>query len=213
LDIEFAERPDPDPSPLNFQSESGVEISFKAAGQINPNMPNLPQADAGAAVKFSGLGAFLFNAPESYEPSIENIVHVQKEILDAYKQGRWNSSWVVIVRLVYTPTATIIVSKSSDAEIELAAQGDISTTSFNLGEANISLTTCHMKNEVVYIPVAKEITPLFQVAKIKRRWYLGPYISTLKKDYDITDSPDFITPEMVKKDKALAESLYLGLVY
>ena len=215
LGIEFEERPDTEtePSPMNFQSESGVEFSFKAAGEINPNLPNVPEAEAGVAVKFSELGAFVFNAQQSYAPSIENIAHVQKQILEAFKEGRWNSRWVVIVRLVVAPTATVIVSQSPDSEIELAAHGDISTTSFNLGDANITLKTCHVKNDVLLIPSAKEITPLFQVGGLKKRWYIGPYVSTLKKGYGVTESPDYITPEMVKKDTKLADSLYLGLVY
>ena len=120
---------------------------------------------------------------------------------------------LVIVRLVFTPTATIIVSESSESEIELAAQGDIPGTSFNLGDANIALKTCHTKNEVLMIPTARNITPLFQVGGLKRRWYIGPYVSVLEKGYGLTDSPDFVTPEMLKKDPEIADSLYLGIIY
>ncbi len=230
LGIDFNERPDTDSTPIDLVSESGVGITFKSAGQLNPNLTNLPQAEAGVGVEFSEQGAFVFNAPESYEPSIENIAQLQEQLVQAYKEGRWKSRWVVIVRLVYTPTATIIVSNSSKSKLELGAKGNIDGAWFNLGDANITLSVNHQSGDVLKMLGAKNITPLFQVAGIKRRtwpWeepysYVGSKkIGTsamrvpkmaVQKEAALSVSPlDMVTPEMAKREKAIAESLYLDL--
>ncbi len=223
LGIDFEERKDLDPTSIDLVSDSGVGISFKVAGEVSSMAPNIPQGEAGVAVEFTENGAFVFNAPVSYLPSIEDLEHLEEQIREAYKEGRWDSKWRVIVRLLLTPTVTILVSQSSKSKIELAAQGNINGGSFELGDAKIALTAYHQSGDVLKILTAKNKTPMFQVAglsvsvlRILPFLHLQPQwracVSMMDEPH-VVPLFDVVTPEMARKDEAIAKSLHLELIY
>jgi hypothetical protein len=78
INIDF--KKDRVPAPLDIQSESGVSTAFKVAGEVNPMMPNVPKADLGVAIEFSHAGAFIFQAPEIFDPHIEEILELQDQL-------------------------------------------------------------------------------------------------------------------------------------
>ena len=200
----FTERADPDPSPIDVVSESGVALMFKAAGEVNTLLPNVPQGEAGIGIEFSAQGAFILKAPETYQPSIENIDKLRQDVFDAYVRGRWDKRWAVIVRLVKAPHATIIVSKSSQAKLEFIAKGDFSSGPINLGNANLTFELRAQKGDLFQSVGATNVTPLFQLARIKRRFFGQTEVEILNKFQSKGLLPiDLLTPESAKNDTAL----------
>lgn len=216
LGISFVERPGTASNPINLASESGVSISFKAAGESSPLAPNIPQAQAGVSVEFGAEAAFVFKATDSYQHTIDNIAKLQTDILKAYRNGEWHSDWVVIVRLVKTPAASILISTSSKSKIELAADASIKTGSVDLGDATIGFTVKMQSGDMISFPLAKDITPLFQLATIKNS-FVGLGSDQVKLlNYHVEASPlslSGVTPARAKANKAVARSLYLDLVH
>jgi hypothetical protein len=213
LGISFAERPDTDSAPIDYVSESGVAIFLKAAGEVNTSVPNVPQGKAGVGVEFSQEGAFILKAPESYEPSIEDIVKLEQDVRYAFQEGLWSTKWVVIVRLVQTPVATIMVSNSSNSKVEFAVEGDVSVSGIDLGNAGLNFELKVQKGDVLRIERAQNLTPIFQLARLKRRW-LGlrsPSFSVRRLQAGV-QAIDPITPAEAKADSEVASSLYLDLV-
>jgi hypothetical protein len=183
-------------------------------GQLKPNAPHIPQADAGVLVDFSKKGAFVFSAPETYEPSIDDIATLQEEVLEAYKAGRWKSDWAVVVRVVNAKTATILISKSSQSKLEIAINGSFQGAQFSLGDLNLGLTLNHQSGDVLNIVGARNVTPLFQLVRIKRRrWPLsGAKVGMATIAGGRLSPMADVTPERAKSEKNVAESLYLDLV-
>jgi hypothetical protein len=214
IGINFTERADNASTPIDYISESGVSIFFKTAGEVNPSLPNIPEAKAGIGVEFSQKGAFIFQAAESYQPSIENIFQLEQDIISAYENGRWRSEWVVITRLVQTPIASIIVSNSSQSKVEFSVEGDIPLSSFDLGNASLNFGLKSQTGDVIKFIGGENLTPLFQLARIKNRWLgLGDLYLEVKSIGMIDNSMAAITPERVKNDPDIAKSLYLDLVH
>ena len=96
------------------------------SGETNNALYTIPEAKAGIGISFSSKGAFVVQAEETYESSINSFLELQKEIISAYKDGRWDKKWTVIVKLVKTPTATFLISNSSSSKIELTAESELS---------------------------------------------------------------------------------------
>ncbi len=67
LEIPFQERPDTSPTILDMTSESRVTVTFKARGETNDSLPNIPKAEAGVGLEFGKEGTFitrtLFSGP------------------------------------------------------------------------------------------------------------------------------------------------------
>lgn len=213
LGIKFTERPDESSTPIDYVSESGVSVFFKTSGEINPSLPNVPEANAGIGVEFSHEGAFIIKSPSSYEPSIENLAQLEKNIINLYGRAQWQSEWVVITRLVQTPVASIIVSNSSKSKVEFTAEGNIPLASLDLGNADLNFGLKSQTGDVIKFIGAQNLTPLFKVAKIKSKWFgLGKTYLDVKSIGMIDNSMVEITPDRVKNDPDIAESLYLDLV-
>jgi hypothetical protein len=222
LEIPFDRLEDADPTPFNYVSESGVSLRFKAAGELNAKLlPNVPEGKAGIGVEFGRQGAFIIKAPETYEPAIKNIAKLEEDILQAYRKGNWKPDWVVIVKIVEAPIATILISNSSESKLEFAVEGDVSAGPIDLGNANLEFELKSQNGDVIQMIKAKKVTPFFQLARIKTHWWWpDPSVSYGIRALNSgqSDIPansrgiNLPAPETVKNDPEAARCLYLGLV-
>jgi hypothetical protein len=155
INIDFKEKRDPDPASLDIQSESGVSMAFKGAGKVSSVVPNVPTAEAGIAIEFSHAGAFIFEAPEIYDPHIEEILELEDHLRQAYAEGNWQSHWVVVTRVVEAPSATILVSESSQSKVEFSAKADFGLA--DLGKAELGLSRWAQSGAIVRVVGARNI--------------------------------------------------------
>jgi hypothetical protein len=214
LGIKFSIREDPSPTPFDMQSEKGVQLANKLAGEVNLKAPSIPQAKAGVAIDFSAKGAFVIRAPLTYEPVIEDIATLETQILDLYKKGRWNKEWVVMAKLVSAPSATILISRSSEGKIELSAEAQLAAgTGVQLGEANLKLNVSFVSGDIINMKDAQNVTPFFQLIGLKRRWFQEDKVKSHRVDGLSGDPLDEITPAMVSENEKVAKSLYLDVIW
>lgn len=212
LSINFQERPDTHPTPIDYVSESGVSFFVKATGESNPKLPNLPAAKAGVGIEFSREGSFVVQAQQSYEPSIEDIAQLEKDILNAYKQGVWEKNWAVIIRCVRAPMATIIISNSSQSKIELSAESEIQNGLQDLGKVSFNFGIRSQQGDVFKMIGALQVTPFFQLARIQKKWWGPPGVALHEWLEPKPSSLDTITPETARNKPQVADSLYLDLI-
>jgi len=171
--VKFDARVDRSPTELDFSSGSDVHLVSKAAGELNEKLPGIPVARAGIGVQFDHAGGFVLKAPATYEHSIENIDQVQERILALFEQGRWKRDWAVIVKLVQAPSASILVAKSSGSSVELEAVGDVESGAVTLGDADVRFELRRRVGDVIALPNARDISPLFQLMGVRRRMLRG----------------------------------------
>lgn len=195
LGIAFEIRDDPHSTPIDIVSNSDVSMSFKVAGAISPKLPNIPEAEAGIGLEFGKKGAFIFKAENSFAPSIKNIAQVQEKVLQAHQDGKWNRKWAVIVKLVKTPKATIIISNSSSAKLELQADGGVSLANLDLGNAELKFGIASQQGDLIKMIGAENISPFFQLAGIKERIFKPDVVTTLTTRTELSPfdahAPDF----------------------
>ncbi|MBT1700155.1 hypothetical protein KK083_24920 [Fulvivirgaceae bacterium PWU4] len=178
LKIDYKTQDDTSSSPLELVSEAGVSFQFKVAGETNPAFESVPVAEAGVKIKLESAGAFTVLCPDSYEPSIDEPMALQKRIIEAYEKRVWESDWTVITRLITAPSATILISNSLNSDVELSASADLKAALAQLGKADLGLSLKSQRGDMFKMIGAREITPFFQVAKLKRRWFGDPKLRT-----------------------------------
>jgi hypothetical protein len=203
IGFEFSIREDPHPAPLDVTSESGVSIVIKAAGEVSKALPNVPKAEAGLSIEFSSQGAFILKSPGVQLPSIENIEELKQDVLRAYRDGRWDKHWAVVVRLVTASTATIIVSRSSQSKLELSAGGSYAVGDIDLGNANLKLGMRSQSGDLFQMIGAANATPMFQLARIKKPFFGAPQVQLFNKSQRQLLPIDLVTPESAKNDTLL----------
>lgn len=152
---------------FNYTSQSGISVNAKAAGQIAAGT-TLPQAQAGVSIKFSKEGAFLFQATECMEDVIENKAKLGTAIIGLLINKKWNPDWVVVDTLVRAGSATIVVSNSRSAALDLTAKADVKMA--DLANLDAGLNVSHQSGDVIQFIAEKGLSPLYKVSRVKQSW-------------------------------------------
>ncbi len=191
LGISFEIEEDHTPIDLEFSSEGAVSISTKLSGTPTFTGSTLSDIDAGIHVTFSKENAILFKANDTRTPAIKNQIKLGKEIIELFKAGKWDKNWVVITELVTADSATILISSSKEASIDVKVSGEIGMNELDIAEAELELEVKFSKDLSTKFIAKTGLTPLFKVSKIKRPFLGAPIFKTK----GIT-SMDFATPQM-----------------
>jgi hypothetical protein len=106
---------------------------------------------------------------------IENLAEIEKIILEKFRNKDWPKEWVIISELVITDNATIIISTSSNNQIELGCSAHLSLGNNNLADPKLGLTLISEKGSSTKIFGASGLTPFYQVKGVYK-----PFLSTPK---------------------------------
>jgi len=88
---------------------------------------------------------------------------------------------------------------------EFSARGDITTGGLTFGNANLQFEMKSQSGDIVNMPGARDISPFFQLARVKRKLFSKPRVELLSADQP-SCSLDDVTPATAD------ESLYLDMV-
>jgi hypothetical protein len=211
LKIKFKSAEDKSPSPLEIISSSDVSINFKVAGEVNEAFVNVPEGEAGLKIDFGSKGAFIIQSPETFEPSIDTQMKLEKSIIDLFKKGEWQADWAIIVRIVQAPLATIIISNSESAGLEFSAKTNLSAGLADLGKADLGLTFRVHRGDIIRMTQAENVTPFFQLARLKRR--LFGLLAPTSLEISRKASPVYSILDIASStSKAQLENLYLDVL-
>jgi hypothetical protein len=72
---------------------------------------------------------------------------------------------------VTAPTATFLISQSSNSGIELSANADLKMGIADLANAELGLDIKSQNGGIIKMIGAKEVTPFFQLGRLKRRLF------------------------------------------
>ena len=206
LNLKYYADTDEDPSPLAITSEFGVAVSFKAAGESNPSFSHIGSAEAGLKVAFGAIGAFILQAPETFASEMGDRLNVRRQIIATFNNGSWEKDWLVITRLLTATSATVLISKLRNASLELTAKANLSAAMTTLGAADAGITIKHQQGDSITMIGGKNVTPLFQLGRLKTSFFSAPKLVT--KSFRASDpSLAELTPSRVRDDHAVEESL------
>lgn len=172
FDIAMDIQEDTAPASQALISTSEVNVTVKASGETNVDLPSIPQAKAGLGFEFAKKGAFIFAAETVYEPRINNLQEIGEKIKALRAAGKWDSSWRVVTSLVRTPVCRMFIARSSNAKIELSLEGNAFPSVSELGKAGITVQVETSSNNIFVLNPAIEVTPFLQVHKLRRK-FLG----------------------------------------
>ncbi len=168
LDIPFeATSPGQFPADLKYASKGSVTISTKLSGSAVIPGSSLGISDAGALVEFNRENAVVFQATNVSVTSIVDSVTLGQNILKLYQEGKWSKNWIVVSELVTAGSATILISSSKGAKLELKATANLNTGAINIADAAFAFATQFSRSLETQIISEKGLTPLFRLMGIK----------------------------------------------
>jgi hypothetical protein len=165
LKVPFKVRAGSSSGDFTYTSKSGVNIKTKAEGQVAVGT-TLPVAQAGISIEFSEEGAFLFQAVGCSVDEIEDKVALGRAIISLIGKDIWDGDWGVVDTLVRAKSATIVVSNSHTAALELTAKAPLAVT--NLANLDTGLSVNFQKGDMIRFIAAQGLAPLFKLSRAKR---------------------------------------------
>jgi len=201
--IKFDIFKDDTPGDLEYSSEGSVTICTKVAGTIPQIGSVLTEADAGITIEFNNEKAVVFKANETISPSIDDTVRLGEDIIQLYREGKWEKNWVVITELVKAGSASIFISNKKNGKVELKANANIQATNFDIANAEFSFSPAFSGGLETRIIAQKGLTPLFKVMGMKSRFSLPPTLRS-KGVMPI----DLLTPEEARGN--MKDKIYFG---
>ena len=151
-----------------YQSKNGVSVTAKASGDAKIPGSNLAVSDAGFSIKFSQNKATVFRILGCTGARIINLDPLINEILSRYKNKQWADDRVVVIEVVKASSGTILVSKSSNTQVDLAATVKVDMGPLDLANAKAEFNIEKSQDLAFYCIAQNGLTPLFKALGIKK---------------------------------------------
>ena len=164
--VEFAARPDSSPSRLDYTASNSVQVTFKASGETNAALPSIPVAQAGVGFSFAHAGEFALRAEQAFEPTIDDLFDLQRQLRALLKRGDWQGDYLVVTGVVQTPVLTLVIAKSDGAKVELSVEGTLTPAVPALGKAGIALGVVHQSGGVLRLDPGTDVTPFVRLHRM-----------------------------------------------
>lgn len=179
-------------SNLEFEycSSDSVSINAKVSGQAPVAGSNLSVADAGVNIKFSKGKGIVFRLSKCTSARIADMNAVGSQIASIYDK-KWKKDLVVVYEAVKANSATIIISNSSDAQIDLRAKGQASAGAIDLADVNAEFQIAKKSKIATNIIASEGLTPLFKASGFKKRFFGGGLYWDLGEELNKKDNVKF----------------------
>lgn len=163
--ITFASRAGTGRTGFEYQSSIGVKTSYKAAGESSAAFRGVGVTSAGVRFEFSRLGAVVFSAPRCVITQIDN-----KRALERKLRGvtDWDMGWVIVTKVVKATSATILLSGSSEAFVELRASGSVAPGGVDLADLAVGFSRARASGMAVNLVAEGQLTPLYEAFRMRR---------------------------------------------
>ena len=153
---------------IDLSSESGITLTLKAEGKVEPKAVSLAVADAGFVVEFSNDNSFVFKIRGSRISIISNLGDVKAEVVRRYEADDWDANSVIVYQVLDANSATILLSGHAGNKVELKAQGDVKVAAMDIADAALNLKLVAGQTLAAQILGQEGITPLYRVVGIKK---------------------------------------------
>jgi hypothetical protein len=165
FDVAFTTKTGEGRTTFEYQSSTGVKTSYKAAGESAPAFHGIAKAHAGVRFDFTRFGAVVFSAPKCAITEIDN-----KRVLERRLRGvpDWDMKWVVVTKAVKAHSATILVSGTSGAFVELRASGDIGPSGVDLADLAVGFSRAGTSGMAVKLVAEGRLTPLYEAFRMQQ---------------------------------------------
>lgn len=168
MGIEFTTRESENPSDIDFSSENGINITFKASGDPVLEGSALKEAEAGVNIKFNNDKSYVFKLKGFKDTIISNLGEIKTKILKQFKDGEWPKNRVIINKLLTANSATILISGEAGISVDLKATAEVGTENMDIANADLGFELAAGQKLSTEIIGQAGVTPLYRVVGIKK---------------------------------------------
>jgi len=162
------------PSALEVSASKGVAITAKGKGEVNPNLPHIPQGAAGMGIQFNSEGGFTLAAKEVFEDRISNPGSLETHLKKLRAKGAWDSSFRIVTGVLRMPVATVLIAQSDNTKLELSFSGTATPSINELCNLDVSANFHWQSSAVMKYGPARDATPIIQLHRLTLGFLFSP---------------------------------------
>ncbi|TAL34964.1 MAG: hypothetical protein EPN98_07870 [Phenylobacterium sp.] len=179
---------------LSYVSSNAVTFTAKAAGATPAAGSALAHGDAGIQLSFAEKQAVFFQAAQCKTSEIAPLLVLEQQIVAAAEKGDWKKDYVVVTEVVEAQAATIVISSSGNALIELKAKAGASLAPATMVDLSADLSIAQSRDIGTQLVAQGGLAPLFRARSLHNRLMARP---TLKaRDVSNAASPKIETTRL-----------------
>jgi hypothetical protein len=168
VDFDLEDRPVA--SDIEYSSAGAVSVHFKLGGEPPPTGSALKVEEAGISLSFARSAAVLLRLADCSARRIESLHKVGEQVLRLHEKEKWPEGYVVVAEIVEAGASTIIISKGSNAGIDLVAKGAVGQGPLTLVSLDAGLQVKRESNIGARFISMPGLTPLVRVSGIQKRF-------------------------------------------
>lgn len=149
---------------MDYTSKNGVEI------EVNPNIETkLKGVGLKMDIKFKREGAVFLKIDDYVSKQIESTDQLGSEIIQQFKNGRWQRDRVIVTEVISAANATILVAGSSNATASLLLDVSLPETEA-IAKGKFAQSIGFTGSFGVKI-IGENVSPLIRICGIRRKLF------------------------------------------
>ncbi|GAB6010190.1 hypothetical protein [Dysgonomonas reticulitermitis] len=160
----------------SFVSQSNVSWKSNLNGKVDEMGSILKDLEAGIVIEFGNKNSTVFEALNISYHSIENQISLQDAVLDFYRKGIWRKDWVIVTGKSVADSATILISNSSNANIEIKASGNVGAGDISIADASLGLSRVSARGLGYQLIAEQGISPTIRLCGVRHRIFHKPVV-------------------------------------
>jgi hypothetical protein len=169
--IEVAIDDDPGAGVLSYTSKGANEPSITAGVHVPDLAAGAIDAKAKVTIKFASQHGILFRASGLRYQTMRDQPQMARKVAGLARSGQWGRDWYIITQAIQATSASILISNSASAEVELALGANATVAGIELLGAELKPRVVRHKDMQLLIVGEGGLVPLFKAKRVKRTMF------------------------------------------
>lgn len=154
-----------------FTSAAGVEMKFKAAGDLPPATTALVKAKAGVSLALNANSSCVLRARNLREEAVADKAALEKALKGLGKDAAWWKHRIVVTSVIKADIVTIALAHSSKQRVDINAEAK-TPVPFEIVDADLGLQVGYQGAHTLVELLAKDVVLAFQYSKLRKgNWW------------------------------------------
>ncbi|MGH3225036.1 MAG: hypothetical protein ACRDPY_41210 [Streptosporangiaceae bacterium] len=162
---------DPGAGVLSYTSKGANEPSITAGVHIPDLAAGAIDAKAKVTIKFASEHGIIFRASGIRFLTMRDQPQMARKVAGLAKSGQWGRDWYIVTQAIQAASASILISNSASAEVELALGANATVAGIELLGAELRPRVVRQKDMHFLIVGEGGLTPLFKAKRVKRTMF------------------------------------------
>jgi hypothetical protein len=153
---------------LSYTSAGVIGFGIAAGGKVPDLTSGLVDAEATVTISFGREHSIVFRASGLRYRTMQDQPKMARKVAYLLKRGEWGRDWHIVTQVVEADSASILISQTSSAEVELALGASANVNGIDLLGVDLKPRVVRQTEMSTIMVNEGGLVPLFKAKRVKR---------------------------------------------